>query len=546
MTDLVAPIKEVTVYSNRALVTRVGEIHLPTGTHELRVNDLPPFLQESLRASGRGPQGTRILNVDVATAFHSRPPEAELQVLQTACDLLQQQIDLLEARQDGLNDRRQWLRTLGEQSSDFARGMARGQIKPQDCADFFTFAAEQALQNAEAAQDLDIHLRQKQEDLAAKRRELAQKQGYGQPDRFSAVIDVELVAEGDFSLELSYLVTQAWWRPQYDVRVVIDADGNRGEVELTYVGLVQQSTGENWDQISLALSTARPSQATVLPELHPLYLQAYTPPPPVMPMGAAPMLARSAMSRPMRMKRTDGGSDDETEPSLIGAALLDEAPQAKAQVATTDIEQLGTAYIFRVGHVTDIPSGNSPHKTTIARDNLPCEFDYVSAPSIEQTVHLRAHINNTTDRVLLPGESSIFLSGEYVGTTRVKLTAPSEKFEIFLGIDDTIKVKREQTERSVEKGALLQGDLRRTNYGYRITMHNYAAFPRTIIVRDQFPVSQHERIKVKTQAIQPAPTERTRQELLTWRFVLAAANETRIDYRFTVEHPQDMQVEGLP
>ncbi|MEO7021600.1 MAG: mucoidy inhibitor MuiA family protein, partial [Ktedonobacteraceae bacterium] len=514
------------------------------GEHELRVNDLPKFLRESLRASGQGPQGTRILNVDLTTTFHSRPPESEIQTLQTACDLLQQQIDLLRARQAALNDRRQWLRALGEQSHDFAKGLAQGQMKPQDCADFFSFAATQALQNAEAEQDLEVQLRQRQEELAAKQRELAHKRGYDLPDRSAAVVNVDMLAEGDFSLELSYLVTQASWHPQYDVRVTVGENGNQGEVELTYVGLVQQSTGESWEQVSLALSTARPSLAAVLPELAPHYLDVYTPPPPRQVL-AAPMMA-SAAPRAMMKRQSTGGMSADMAKDTMTYSSVDELPWgAQAEVATATVEQTGTAYVFRIARSVDIPSDNSPHKTTIALDNLPCTFDYVSAPVIEPNVHLRAKITNTTERVLLPGESSIFLSGEYVGTTKVKLTAPNEQFKIFLGIDDNIKVKREQLERSVEKGALLQSDLRRTTYTYRITIHNYAAFVRNIILRDQLPLSQHERIKVKTQNIQPPPTERTKLELLTWRFPLAAAAEYKLEYRFTVEHPQDMQVRGM-
>src|SRR5438046_5738210 len=90
MTDLNAPIKEVTVYSDRALVTRQGSIQLEAGERELRVNDLPQFLRESLRTAGQGPQGMRILNVDITTAFYSRPPEVELLTLQTELRLLQQ------------------------------------------------------------------------------------------------------------------------------------------------------------------------------------------------------------------------------------------------------------------------------------------------------------------------------------------------------------------------------------------------------------------------------------------------------------------------
>lgn len=545
MTDLVAPIKEVTVYADRALVMRAGKLQLAAGEHELRVNDLPSFLRESLRASGQGPLGARILDVDIATAFHSRPPESELQALQAACDLLQRRIDIISARQEALNDSRQWLRALGEHSREFAKGLASGQMKPQECADFFSFTAQQALQNAEAEQDLAVQLKLAQEELYAKQRELASKRGYSLPDRLAAMVTVTMPEEGEFTLELSYLVTQASWHPQYDARVSLDEDGNRGEVELTYTGLVQQSTGEDWKQVSLALSTARPSQAAALPELQPRYLNVYMPPPPmtVMAQAAAPM---RGISFPAQAKRAMHSAAAPGSADFAAFGEVEPPPPVQAEVATATTEQSGTAYVFKIARSVDIPSDNSPHKTTIARDSLPCEFDYVSAPAVEPTAHLRARVTNSTERVLLPGESSIFLSGEYVGTTHVKMTAPREQFKIFLGIDDTLKIKREQIERTVEKGALLQSDLRRITCAYRVTLHNYAAFPRAIVLRDQLPISQHERIKVKTQSIQPQPAERTKLELLTWRFTLPADGEYKVEYRYTIEHPQDVQVTGLP
>ena len=158
MIDIEAPIKEVTVYSDRVLVVRNGKVELKAGEHDLRVNNLPQFLRDSLRASGRGTGGIRILNVDVTTAFRSRPPEAELVTLQDELERLTKYQQLLEARKSALNDRRQWLRALGERSRDFAKGLAQGQMKPQDLADFFSFAANQALQDAESAQSIETEL----------------------------------------------------------------------------------------------------------------------------------------------------------------------------------------------------------------------------------------------------------------------------------------------------------------------------------------------------------------------------------------------------
>jgi uncharacterized protein (TIGR02231 family) len=541
MTELAAPIVAVTVYADRALVTRQGSIHLASGEHELYVNDLPPFVRESLRAAGTGPQGTRILSVDVTTTFHSRPPETALQALQNEIDVLQEQQRLLHARSQALRDRQKWLSALGEQSKDFARGLSQKTMRPQDCADFFTFMSQQALQDAEEELRLDHELKRSQEEIAARQRELDRQSGHRRPDRQAAVVHISLEQEGDFTLEISYIVTNASWTPQYDVRVQKDAEQNSGTVELTYVGLVQQKTGEDWKNINLALSTARPSLAAVLPELKPWYINSYVPVQPYMAMATtAPAAAGSG--------KRERGITLQARPRAVDIEMADEEDFApvEAEIETASVEQTGTAYVFRVGHDVDIPADGSSHKTTIAYDNLPCEFDYVSAPVLEEDVHVRATITNTTERVLLKGQASIFLNGEYVGTTQVKMTAPGAQVKIFLGLDDTIKIKRKLIERVVDKGNLLQSDTRRNTYGYRIEVHNYARAKRHIVVRDRLPVSQHERIKVKILQLQPQPTEHTGLELLTWEFDLAPNSEQKIEYRMTIEHPRDMTVTGLP
>jgi uncharacterized protein (TIGR02231 family) len=545
MTDLIAPITDVTVYADRALIARKGRITLEAGEHELRINNLPLFLRDSLRASGRGPQGIRIMNVDITTAFYSRPPEAELVQLRTNIEELQQQEQLLKARQEALQERRHWLHSLGEQSKDFARGLAQGQMKPQDCADFFSFMSDQSAKDAEAALKLNKQIQQLHAEIEARLREFHQKQGNENPDRLAALVSLELANAGELELEISYIVLNASWQPQYDVRVQMDEAQSRGTVELLYSGMVQQATGERWENVNLALSTARPSLAAILPELKPWYLNIYTPPqpvPPIMPVAAAAPMAQMAFSR---AKRTSPDNDVTYTAGVTDEEQAQSGPM-EAEMVTASVEQTGTALLFRVNRSVDIPSDNSPHKTTIASDHLPCTFDYVSAPIIEENAHLRATITNTTPRVYLSGEANIFLGGEYVGTTRMKMRAPNERFKIFLGIDDSVKIKREPVERAVDKGNLLQNDLRRSTYAYRITIHNYASAARKVVVRDRLPVPQHERIKVKVQSLAPQPTEHTKLDILTWEFTLPADGEQVVEYRFVVEHPQGLKIIGLP
>jgi conserved hypothetical protein len=547
MPDINAPINTVTIYNDRAQVTRSGTITLEAGEHVLRINELPQFQRDSLRASGRGPQGSRILSIDVSEAYHARPPEAELQRLQSELEELTRQWKLLEAQQGALEDRRQWLRALGEQSKDFARGIAQGQMKAQECADFFQFMTTQAAQDAAAALNLKASIEQAHAAVIAKEREYQQRAGNLSSRRLAIAVTIELATAGEFELEASYIIYGASWHPTYDVRVLQTPNANDSEqqrsIDLTYYGIVEQHTGEDWRDVVLSLSTARPSKATIVPEVTPWYLNVYAPPPPPAPLRSHANIAFATAPASASMHKRS--PNDTAYSGLAAPAAAPPPPQASVETAAT--EYSGTALVFRIVRGVDIPSDGSPHKTTIAHDEFPCDFDYVCAPALEELMHVRGNITNTSTRVLLPGEAQIFMEGEYVGSTRIKQTANNEQFKVYLGIDDSIKVTRKLSEHSVDKGGnLLQSDIRRTTYAYRITLHSYAQTTRQIVVRDRLPVPQHERIKVRVQSITPPPMERTKLEQITWQFTLPAGEERQLEYHFTVEHPGDLRVTGLP
>src|SRR5947208_10334362 len=119
--------------------------------------------------------------------------------------------------------------------------------------------------------------------------------------------------------------------------------------------MVQQSTGEEWKNVSLSLSTARPSLASVLPELDPWYLSVYTPLPPMPRPAMQPMLARSQKAR--LVSAADGAVPEEFDAEMAYESSIH---FARAEIATAAVEHTGTAYVFRAGRSVDIPSDGSP------------------------------------------------------------------------------------------------------------------------------------------------------------------------------------------
>ena len=155
--DLTTTITGVTVYPDRAQITRAGATGLDApGEHTLRIGGLPlALLPDSVRASGKGPAGTRILAVEQSHEANPSAPEEAIKALQGEIERLEREIALLDERLRSVQERQGWLSTLGEQAvRSLAWGIARGSTKPEDASGLFAYADEQAQYLASSRQEI--------------------------------------------------------------------------------------------------------------------------------------------------------------------------------------------------------------------------------------------------------------------------------------------------------------------------------------------------------------------------------------------------------
>ena len=272
-----APIQVVTVYSDQAQVVRHAGVRVAeAGIHTIRIGGLPQTLQRnSLRATGQGPSGTRILGIEQETEIHASAPSEEIQRLSQEITRLRREIESLESRQKVTEEQRDWLRTLGEQTARrLANGIAAGTARPEDAGALFAYTSAEAERLVGEWSGLETQEEERKKELEARSRELRELSASARPDRLAAIVRMEVPAPGDLDIELSYLIGGASWRPRYDARV--DALG--GRVQLVEQALVWQRTGEAWEGVSLSLSTARPNASVTLPdEPDPWYIDAQSP-----------------------------------------------------------------------------------------------------------------------------------------------------------------------------------------------------------------------------------------------------------------------------
>ena len=531
MTELRTTVTVVAVYPDRARVTRGGTATLEPGSHRLEMPELPLTLDPaSVRASARGTARARLLGVDVRRDFYVETPAERVRELEGQVEALQDEMRGLDARTELLKREQTVLGELAGQTETYARGLAYGKIGAEAQMALLDDLRGRAEGLNATLLDLAVRRRDLDRRLQKLRSELEQLRGSRGRERYTAVVEVEVVQAGDLNIELTYVVSGAGWQPLYDVRL-LETD-ERQALEVGYLAQVTQRTGEDWDDVALTLSTARPALAETLPELDPWYV--------------GPVYAQERRAAPRMMEMAALAAPPAMEAMLAGAE-----PEAKmlaedvgAEVVTATVEASGAAVTYQVPGIVTVPADGAPHKVTVARFELTPELDYVAAPKLVEAAYRRARVTNDSPHTLLPGPANLFTGDEFVGTTGLELVAPQGEIELYLGADDRVKVGRELKQREVDKRFI--GDKRRLSYGYEITLENLLPAEAKVTLHDQIPVPRHEDIKVKLGSAEPKPAEQTELNLLDWELTLAPGEKQAVRFDFTVEHPRGMSLVGLP
>jgi uncharacterized protein (TIGR02231 family) len=535
MTELQTAVTAVAVYPDRARVTRSGTAALKSGSHKLELSELPLSLDAaSVRASARGTARARLLGVDVRRDFYAETPAERVRELEKQIEALEDEMGGLDAQVELLQQERTSLSELASQTKAFAHGLAYGKTTPEAQMAVFDSLRGRAEEVNAALLDLAVQRRDLERRLQKLQNELAQMQGSRRRERYTAVVEVEVTQAGDLTVELTYVVSNAGWRPLYDVRLL--EDGEESVLEVGYLAQVTQRSGEGWTDVALTLSTARPALTETLPELKPWYVGPLIEPPRLrakmgMGSGAPAGLAPAPMME---------------DAMVLQAAVMEgeETKERDVEVAVAKVDTSGAAVTYQVPGAVTIPADGAPHKVTVASFELEPELDYVTAPKLVEAVYRRAQVTNDSPYTLLSGTANLFAGDEFIGATELELVAPQGEIELYLGPDDRIKVERELKRREVDKKFI--GDKRRLQYVYEITLENLLSTEVQVTLHDQIPVSRHEDVKVKLSSAEPEPAEQSELNLLDWEITLASGEKRVVRFGFNVEHPRAMRLTGLP
>ncbi|WP_006787605.1 mucoidy inhibitor MuiA family protein [Thiorhodospira sibirica] len=537
--ELRTEIREVTIYTDRALVLREGEVEVPQGISEVLISPLPWALEDRfVQTSVLGAEDVLLLDTRIERAAPEQGEEPPRLLT------LREELKALQEQQRVLNDEMK----AQKQRSDFL-GRIEGAItgihpkaervpEPAAWEAYLSFFAGEWAGIFERERHLNEAIKELDDQIKAVQAAINDFGRRQQQRAKTARIRVQTEQPQTMTVRLSYLIAGASWTPQYDIRVS-DAEQS---LHLQYRAAVRQQTGEDWPSVRLQLSTAQPSLDSTAPSLPTWWLTPTLPPPPPPSarMQSGGINSATQMSPPGVMMESDGLVMQQGRDNLDGRVARRQAAPARAEVSRGL-----TATTFTISAPTQIPADNTAQTVTIDAHTLDGDFHYVLVPARSQNAFLQIKTEYDGEAVLLPGQASIFHGQTLVGRAQLELLSPGETITLPLGISSAIQFERRLVRRFVESSGILGRRTKRITYEYRTKVENRSTTTAHIQLQDHIPVSTDERIRVNLRT--PGEDHRVtdkRGELL-WSFELAAGESKEVSLIFVIEHPEDLSIVGL-
>jgi len=514
-------INKVTVYNDRAEIRRSLQYEaVGPGIAELKLKGLPNHLQaDSVRASVSS-RNAVIAEVSYDSVWEKNEDD------DTEAEKRAKLEELKEAKEQIMRERSNndlLLGLLREYENSVATEKESGSMDGvpfcvsrienlEDMSNFMSFFSEQKLAYRLKNEELNAELNKLQQEIQELDRNTRNGSDLRQIQEVSILIEIpEETMESNpvVSLDLVYIVLNASWTASYDVHV----DRENDKVVINYYGELVNNTGEDWKDVSMVFSTAKPSVGGELPVLPISNVSLVT--------NTNFLLQQNQNKRNVQKLRTARYNANLMSNFFIQEELNEPIQQQQQQegfILPLDLAQNAKAsssgssnVLFKMKRLVSIESDGLRHKQMITVVEMHSVFTHAAAPKVSDKVYLKCSSRNTSEYPILPGPTKVFINGFFLAESRTGLVQVNEEFVLFLGVDESVKVDIRPSQKKTEtvSGGVIKGKpkkVRKTVHVRRIKNNSPSVVQ--FVLYEQIPVPRDG--KIKFELIKPDVKKKTK------------------------------------
>lgn len=353
------------------------------------------------------------------------------------------------------------------------------------------------------------------ESIAKINKQFSEEQTHKTQNRKELILEILAENEMNLNLGLSYIVSNAGWVPSYDLRAL----STKKPLEIVYKGKIYQKTGQDWNNVKLFVSTYRPSYKQNRPILSPLYVAEYTAYNNEDAKVGYMQKAKAEMSNSYQMR-------------------AEVAAPSQIPVATVSDNQMNILY--ELNYNQTIVSQEKEQYVILDKKNVEANYKYHTVPKLNNQVFLMAFVKNWQNLNLISGEANIYFEDNYIGKTNITSNYIKDEFPISLGVNERIVVKRTKLEDKTAQKSFNSNKWETESY--EISIRNNTKENIELEILDQIPLSENQKITVKTLNIGDGDLDTKTGSILWNRKINSGASE-KINFSYEVKYPKEMQIQ---
>ena len=542
-------IGKVTVYSDRALVSRQGTVKLSTAPSVYAFRQLPGWVDEgSVRAAT---SAGRILDVRVVRGYLARATEprfvkaeADARALNSRLLALDDELKVLDAQSKQVEDIKAF--SLDKLNKDVVAGspgtvpQSGGSVGIGTYSAVVDFIAKKLREIAKGRRSVQAEREQLGPEIAANKKLLEELRALTQLEETKVLVTVQGTAESDGQLELSYMLPGATWESAHEVRTT---EGDLTTVEVTSYAVVSQASGEDWDHAELTFSTQSSTAATRIPELAALTL------------GDTRAQIQTIETRSASFKRAEAAFQGQNRlwnkrvQSADAASNFEESyqsnfeslrvTQSKTVQIFQSLQQRGTTTQFKALGTTRLRADGRAVRVPIGQATLKAKKAIVAAPEQSLNAAQTLEMQNDSGQSLLPGNVAMYQAGAFLGMTNLDFVADGERFALFLSVADQLKISRVLDKKH---SALVRKQRTQMQLAFIVTVENLSSQSIPLQLADRVPVSEDKDIVISGVKVSP-DAKPDSKGILRWPLTLKAKEKRTFEIQYQIEYPPTLVLE---
>jgi uncharacterized protein (TIGR02231 family) len=533
--EVVSKIKDVTVYADRARVTRVGSCQTVKGEHLFVFRELPGWVdEESVRLALEPAAAGRIVDVRVEREYLATADDDALRKAQAAVQDISDQINALDDEKRLLDAEARQIENIKVFSTDkLPKDAALADVKIEEYAKVVNFVGERLRSIVTQRRALEIKRREIRPEQEVLQKQLNDLRSRASLQQTLVLVTLESPAPAAATLALTYMLPGATWTPVHEVRAEAREPTS---LQLLSYAMLTQTTGEDWQGANVSFATQSATKTMSIPQLEAMLLGN---------VRTAAMVAGGSSSSFSRAQRMFEGqqaawNNYQNPDELVRDLNSNRAKQKRQEAQASQIFQKllarGTSAHFAGGGKPIVRSDGKPVRVPIGQTQLEAKTVISAVPEVSLNAARIVHLTNTGSQPLLPGKVALYQGGAFLGMTATEFVAEGESFSIFLNNADEIKLSRVLDRR---KSTMKRGRRTQVQAAFVITVENLSDRPLTLGLSDRIPVSQNKEIEVYKVRIDPG-TEPDSKGLVNWDVTLNGGEKKIYKVGYTIEYPPEI------